>query len=229
MILGRLPRLAAGLLLALSACSTGSGERPPAQQPDAPGAAKPSDAFTSGLLAVAGAYTTYGRIGVRPEWAPTLCAAPRDPDAEFDAPRFSESGDDATHGQKLYYLYAADRRSYRAGSAGAPAEVSPVGQVVVKEAWIPEEVKGEPPANPEPNDRIARDGRTYRPARMAGLFVMMKLDPGTPGTDQGWVYGTVAADRATVTSAGRVASCMGCHEDAPFDRLFGADTKRGTD
>jgi Cytochrome P460 len=229
MILGRRPRLAISLLLALSACSAGCGERPPAQDPAAPGAARPSSPFTSGLLAAAGAYASYGRIGERVEWALMDCAAPGPRDAEYDVPRFSKSGDDATHGQKLYYLYAADRRSYRAGSDGEPAEVSPVGQVVVKEAWIPEEVKNEPPAIVQPNDRIERGGRTYRTARLAGLFVMMKLDPETPGTDQGWVYGTVAADRVTVTSAGLVASCMGCHEDAPFDRLFGADTKRGSD
>jgi hypothetical protein len=34
------------------------------------------------------------------------------------------------------------------------------------------------------------------------------------------VYGTVAAD-GTVTGAGRIASCMGCHADAPHERLFG--------
>jgi hypothetical protein len=40
------------------------------------------------------------------------------------------------------------------------------------------------------------------------------------GTDAGCVYGTVAPD-GTVTSAGRVASCMGCHvRDAKRERLF---------
>ena len=56
---------------------------------------------------------------------------------------------------------------------------------------------------------------------------MMKLDPKTPGADDGWVYGTVSADGKTVTSAGRVASCMKCHETRPT-RLFGLkqpDTK----
>jgi hypothetical protein len=50
---------------------------------------------------------------------------------------------------------------------------------------------------------------------------MFKLEPGTPGTDAGWVYGTVTPDGKQVTSAGRVESCMGCHQDAPHDRLFG--------
>jgi hypothetical protein len=50
---------------------------------------------------------------------------------------------------------------------------------------------------------------------------MFKLDPKTPGTDEGWVYGTVSADGKQVTSAGRVESCMRCHQKAPHDRLFG--------
>jgi hypothetical protein len=54
---------------------------------------------------------------------------------------------------------------------------------------------------------------------------MFKLDPKTPGTDEGWVYGTVTADGKTVTSAGRVASRMKCHQEAPHDRLFGLKEK----
>lgn len=202
----------------MGACSAGSGERPPPRV----GGSSP---FAPRLLAAAKAYASYGRIGERADWASMDCAAPTPENTEMDVPRFSKSGDDDTHGQKLYYLYAADRQSYRAGPEGAPAAASPIGQIIVKEAWVPEEIQGGPSGGSHSNDRVEREGRIYRPARVSGLFVMMKLDPATPDTDQGWVYGTVAEDRATVTSAGRVASCMGCHESAPFDRLFGADTK----
>ena len=41
--------------------------------------------------------------------------------------------------------------------------------------------------------------------------------------DSGWVYGTVSSDGQGVTSAGQVRTCMGCHEQAPHDRLFGID------
>jgi hypothetical protein len=61
----------------------------------------------------------------------------------------------------------------------------------------------------------------YKAAKPAGLFVMMKLDPKTPGTDAGWVYGTLSADGKAVTAAGKVESCMKCHQDAKHDRLFG--------
>jgi hypothetical protein len=77
-----------------------------------------------------------------------------------------------------------------------------------------------------PHQRFAeKDGKHYRPAEKADLFIMLKLDPATPDTDQGWVYATVSADGKTVTSSGRVESCMGCHTKAPDDRLFGVGRK----
>jgi len=65
------------------------------------------------------------------------------------------------------------------------------------------------------------DGKHYKIKEKSGLFIMFKMDPKTPETDQGWVYGTVTADGKQVISAGRVVSCMRCHERAPNDRLFG--------
>jgi len=48
-----------------------------------------------------------------------------------------------------------------------------------------------------------------------------KVDPATAETDAGWVYATVAPT-GEVTSSGRVASCMGCHEaSATHERLYG--------
>jgi hypothetical protein len=55
----------------------------------------------------------------------------------------------------------------------------------------------------------------------AGLFMMFKLAEETPDTDLGWVYGTVSADGKTATAAGKVQSCIECHEKAPRDRLVG--------
>jgi hypothetical protein len=70
---------------------------------------------------------------------------------------------------------------------------------------------------------VTQEGRIYHAGALAGLYVMVKKAPSTPGTDQGWVYGTITPD-GSVTSAGRVASCMGCHKDAKVDRLFGVKT-----
>ena len=50
---------------------------------------------------------------------------------------------------------------------------------------------------------------------------MFQAADDAPDTDEGWVYGTVSSDGQTVTSAGRVASCMNCHQEAQHGRLFG--------
>jgi len=71
--------------------------------------------------------------------------------------------------------------------------------------------------------RFARgdDGHWYKPGEQADLFIMAKLDPETPNTDNGWVYGVVSSDGQRVLAAGAIESCMKCHVKAPVDRLFG--------
>ena len=41
---------------------------------------------------------------------------------------------------------------------------------------------------------LKQDGHLYHARQKAGLFIMYRLDPSTPETDQGWVYGTVNRD-----------------------------------
>jgi len=194
--------------------------------------------FHARLLKIAEIYTAYGRVDDEFRWAPWLCRMPMPGKAQY-----SRSSDEATHGQKLYSLFARDRGSYFGMD-----KVSPVGQIIVKESWVPEEVKDkQKPAvrftenkvkksqipddlAPAPalgfatGDYFApfaeKEGKLYKASKRGPLFVMMKLDPKTPGTDAGWVYATVTADGKTVTSAGRVASCLKCHETRK-DRLFG--------
>jgi hypothetical protein len=88
--------------------------------------------------------------------------------------------------------------------------VQPVGQALVKESFQPGQG-----ANPADSKSPRKLGAK------AALFVMFKTDAKTAGTDQGWVYGTLSADGKQVTSAGRIESCMGCHENARHDRLLG--------
>jgi hypothetical protein len=197
--------------------------------------AAPTNPFAGRLLEIARTYPKYGRVDDLYRWAPHYCRVP--PPA---AARFSASDDTATHGQKLYSVFARQREPY----ANLGKAANPVGQVVVKESWVPEEVEGEKePFKPvvrtvrldedekgtapvrEVRDVFlpyARKGdKVYRAASQADLFIMFKVEPATPGTDKGWVYGTVTADGKRVTSCGRVATCMQCHQDAPHDRLFG--------
>jgi hypothetical protein len=118
---------------------------------------------------------------------------------------------------------------------------NPVGLVVVKEAWEPEEVADEGGSlksvvrcqkvkidgewqevvTDEYLPYARHDGHLYHAARKSALFIMYKMAPATPGTDQGWVYGTVTADGTRVLTAGHLENCIGCHRDAPHDRLFG--------
>lgn len=181
------------------------------------------------LLDIARSYQTFTKIDTSMQLTAVFCrvAPPRMMDV-------SASTDSPTHGKKLYFLYAKHRLPTEEG------ETNPVGQVVVKEAWIPEEVKddGKPLKSVTRKVNVLRDGkiaeqeeeflpyarkagRLYHAKEMSGLFIMFKLDPKTPDTDNGWVYGTVTPDGRTVTGAGRLESCMKCHQKAPFDRVFG--------
>jgi hypothetical protein len=203
-----------------------------------PSAKKPATSpFESRLLEIAKSYTEYGRVDDQFRWAPGMCRPPNPAEA-----RFSASKDAKTHGDKLYSIFASQRDSYVKLSDKANA----VGQAVVKQSWIPKEVADtKEPLQPvvrrvgpgrstkgqrELFDRFLpyarKDGRLYHADRQAELFIMFKMDPKTPDTDQGWVYGTVTADGKKVTSAGRVESCMRCHQKATHDRLFGLPEKK---
>jgi hypothetical protein len=217
----RLSLLVIGGLFGLLAC------RLPADDPK-PDADKP---FHKELLQAAQDYKAWGRVDDEARWAPYLCRMPSPGMA-----RFSASKDAETHGQKLYSLFARQRKEYVARDKTKPATV---GQVIVKESWFPDEVTDKKPGRPgdAPGERrdaksygdfypyAAKGDKMYKAAKPAGLFIMFKLDPKTPGTDDGWVYGTVSADAKTVTAAGKVESCMKCHADAKHDRLFGLPVK----
>lgn len=185
---------------------------PPAEARDA--------ALVPELQAIAKAYKAWGRVDDELRWAPFLCRMPMPA-----KPAFSVAAAGG-HAQKLYSLFAKDREAYAKRGAQAP------GQVLVKESFVAERVEGPPARLPLEaqgignedhfDPHVVRDGATYRAGTLMGLYVMMKKADVT-GTDAGWVYGTLAVD-GTVTSAGKVASCMGCHRDAPVDRLFGVKT-----
>jgi hypothetical protein len=165
--------------------------------------------------AIAAEYQSWGRVDDELRWAPWLCRIPL-PGRAYP----STSMDQTTHGQKLYSVFARKRDAYPAGPY--------TDQAVVKESWLSEPVTGVPyepeKFRPDGGDHFypyaTKDGAVYRAAARAGLYIMFKLDPATPNTDEGWVYATITAD-GELTAAGRVDSCIGCHRDATHDRLFG--------
>jgi hypothetical protein len=236
-------RFALLVLLAIpsAGCVDGSNSRStdPTQGQKDPPATQP---FHDRLLEIARTYEEYGLVRDQVNWAPAPCAGAGMIPAPADL-HVSASSDSSTHGQKLYAIFA---RYARPGSYVSPAEKrNPVGQVVVKESWLAVEATSRAVAQPRKvKERIkegsspdcfrqletwhpqaSKDGKNYRAGRKADLFIMFKLDPQTPGTDNGWVYGTVSPDGKRVTSAGRVENCMACHLRAPHDRLFGPPGK----
>lgn len=211
-------------LAVLSSCQAGpsrahADERAGASTTESPGA------FDARVLDAVRAYETYPRVSDQPAWSPVFCRMPPTAGALV-----SHAQDAGAHGRKLYHLFAKDEESYRGGADAhlgvqplAPLSPAPVGQVLVKEAWVPERVERVPEFDGRglPRELATLDGTLYRRGEPHGLFVMLKLDPATPGTDEGWIYATLSPDRTRITAAGRVESCMRCHVDAPHDRQFG--------
>jgi len=180
--------------------------------------------FHSLLLTAARSHEAFGKIDDVLRFAPTLCMAP--PPAPV---RWSFSKDESTHGQKLYFLYAWDAAAYltekradhRKKDHLAPVyEKKPAEQALIKQSWTVVDAKL-PAAGEDKSCFITKDGKLFRTGERKDLFVMVKLEAQTEGTDPGWVYGTVTPDFKSVTSSGRVASCMACHEKAGDGRLFG--------
>lgn len=184
----------------------------------------PDPGFKEELLAIARRYRSAGKVEDGPKWAPTLCRMPLP--REQGRPRKSASEDAKTHGGKLYFLYASDREAYAEITAGAKKKpVMKAGFSIVKEAWEPKELAAgavDARANPTRPDS---EGRRFVAGAGRGLYIMFKRADKGSGTDRGWVYGTVSADGKTVTSLGKVASCVRCHVKAGPDRLFGLPAK----
>jgi hypothetical protein len=189
------------------------------------------------ILDVAGRYTTFRMATPWPMWALASCRA-LDPTEISGVP--SRSDDQRTHGEKLYKLWVSDHDAYlrvsgmeprgdkhpAADAKVAPAMASsPVGQTLVKETFqsIAVPKSEEPKPNPYRRDLVVDGDRAFRQGAPAELFIMTKLDPKTPDTDNGWVYAVVSTDRKSVLRSGRLASCMRCHEQTTRDRLYGPE------
>ncbi len=169
------------------------------------------------LRAIAAGYTHWGRVDDENRWAPGLCRMPTPASA-----RISASGDESTHGRKLYTLYAKDPVAYGQQPGvlvgPEPAGLSDISQVLVKEAFKPVETDQPNSLHLKP---AVHDGKYWLPGEPLGIYVLFKPNKADPAaTDAGWVYGTIAADMTTITGAGKIDSCMGCHQSLP-GRLFG--------
>jgi hypothetical protein len=224
------------VLFAIAGCGGGAAVEPtPGPTPAINAAAAPpppavppriAGDHADRILAAAAEYLSYGRVDDEMRWAPGLCRA-----QQAGRTHMSAAEGSGAHQQKLYSVLAKDHDEYFAAT-------SPVGQVVVKESWKPERVD---PGTAIPSPYLwrgtadfamggtedhfypylARGGEIWKATEPAGLYIMIKIgEAATPGTDQGWIYGTVDA-AGELTGAGAIETCKGCHADAPRDRLFG--------
>jgi hypothetical protein len=186
--------------------------------------------FTGDVKAAFASYRAWGRVDDELRWAPFLCRLPNPGRPAMSAAK--EGG----HARKLYSLFAKDRASYIAGGGADSGAASSVGQAIVKESYLPEVVQtgalpgvtthgrtvvdGTQAEADHFDPYVKADGVTYHAGVVAGIYVMLRRDPKTTGTDDGWVYGTLRPN-GEVTSAGRVPSCMRCHT-TKSGRLFGS-------
>ncbi len=203
---------------------TGKGTGAPGDEakPAAPATAEVNDPrFHPRLLEIAASYRKYHLADDAIRWAPTLCWAPT-PKA-----RMSAAKEKSPHGRKLYFLYAKRRNEYVSLGRKKDPPAIPRDQVVVKQSWHPKpaaahRITHDADAYIERQWTAEADGKIWDAARQGPLFILYR-DEKAPAesTDEGWVYGTVTPDGKSVTSAGRVASCMACHEKADHHRLFG--------
>ncbi len=194
----------------------------------------PVDSPSARMLEIARTYESWGRVDDQSRVVPELCAAlvlPRLSQLRLSSADIGDGGDASAHGKKVYYIFARDKDAYLKLE---PGDGVAVGQAVVKESWVAEEVidckRGESssafpesetvPVTPPPGSVVQSGGRTYRAGDRSGLFILLREKP-SADNDEGWVYGTVSADRKTVTSVGRVESCVRCHSLAQHERLYG--------
>lgn len=216
---------------------------PPVEAHAASAAVAPADAvdpsFVPLMEAAYARHAGWGRVDDELRWSPFLCRMP------MPATPHMSRAEEGGHARKLYSLFARRRDRYVGVGppgpgarleidAGAAAPEPFVGQVVVKASYVPERVAPDAGVSADAftvqmgfdgdgdhfHPVTVHDGVTYRAGAVAGYYVVAEVPKGTPGSDDGFVYGTLTAN-GQVTSAGRVASCMGCHVEAKNGRLFG--------
>lgn len=175
-----------------------------------------SDVLAALLHRTFAEYRSWGRVDDELRWAPWLCRMPLASRA-----RLSAADPGTPHAQKVFFVYASDRDGYLTATSGRG--VAPRGEIVVKESFSPStlitdlQIPGGLVGEEREFRALERDGHRIGPGEFGGLYVLAKVG-------REWSYGTLDAT-GTITAAGRIASCMGCHDDAPHDHLFGLDAQ----
>ena len=177
------------------------------------------------VLSIAAQYKSFKRVSDGANWAPELCRIPAPTGVQGSA-----SKDSATHGRKLYYLYAKDADAYSRMSMHSAATMdskddgpwrNPVGQAVVKESFRPIEISADEAAKLSEADVAHVGGAAFKAGEPSGLFIMLKTSEDSPQTDGGWIYAVTSPDASSIRAIGKIESCMECHAGTDRDRLYG--------
>lgn len=208
---------------ASAADASAVGASPGEPEPTTPATAR--DEHAPLVREIASAYRSWGMVDDQLHWAPGLCALPMSGVAHYSAAQAP-----GAHAEKVFMLYASDTAAYwrAAGlkerlpdtlARHALSSRKDVVQVLVKESFAPAKL-GEGGALGPHGVRPAKKGdELFTTGDPIGLFVMAQLEGRPAGTDDGWIYATVAKS-GEVTEAGVIASCRDCHAKEA-DRVFG--------
>jgi len=176
------------------------------------------------LLKIAKEYKTYFRYDnsdtASLKWTIQLCAPASIPHQTMDSLRFSKPLM-SKHGNKLYVLYVKNMQSYD----DTTKKAQPIGQVLVKETWNVGEVFKDSVSKTNKSIKQSKnDGKWYKPVSKSELFIMYK-EQKNQSNDEGWVYGIVnledKSNSVRILENGKLSSCIGCHKDTKYDRIFG--------
>lgn len=156
-------------------------------------------------------------------WTVSLCRMPTVADGWYhkvDSLFLSEADPaQSPHGNKLYRLFVRNYDAYKQLGASQPA-----GQALVKETWNVKEVVYDSTNKTLQRVQSRNDGKWYTPATVSQLFVMYK-EAEHADNDKGWVYGIVDIENGKqaplVLHEGKISSCIGCHKQTKYDRMFG--------
>lgn len=188
------------------------------------------------LLKIAKEYKTYNTIkkdnvivadSNKYKWTISLCRQVSDSERGIHRKQdslFISKADaiQSLHGDKLYKLYVKDLQSYNQGLFNP----QPIGQVLVKETYNVVEVNKDSIKTNTFAIQSKKDLKWYKPTTTPSqLFIMYKEKEST-NNDKGWVYGIVDLEKKEgikpqILSNGKISSCISCHKDTKYDRVFG--------
>jgi len=184
------------------------------------------------LTVIASEYQTYSRNvdarivvtdSSKYEWTIALCGYYGEKTMgyhhEVDSTFFSNADSIVSpHGNKLYKLFVKNKSSYEFLSAAQP-----IGQTIVKETWNVKLISEDSLSLYDNAVLSKNDNHWYVPTTVSQLFIMYKETP-SESNDDGWVYGIVDVESSAspkVLSKGNISSCISCHKNTKYDRLFG--------